>query len=383
MKKHLATLLFVSLMMSLLAICALAQGVQSVELHGFMQNRFYANPDSSARFVAERVSLSAVGKFGTDAIGYVEVYYHPWLTDRVIGVPQPTPPVIGYTAEQSRIYLESVYADLPAGEGRLRIGKGRQLNFGLTPTYPNRKTSQYGIISETFTQDRIVGAQYTQKIGSFDFGGSLYTDQRVQNRKIGDFAGASVNQLMPSTKVVAHIVDKDDPANNPGTLAGSVRFGITKPDYQVHLSGASGKMVEEDVAVLNTAFGMQSQSTSRKHQKYGFDAAVAHGPFCLQTEYYQGKFSFLTITGYQVLLGYQPKDKIRGYVRWSALSNGSMNNRTASQLTWPTRQFTVGIIKPLRPGMWVELDYEKNMETTAGLPKPKNDLLFLELFTGF
>ena len=84
-----------------------------------------------------------------------------------------------------------------------------------------------------------------------------------------------------------------------------------------------------------------------------------------------------------MLLGYQPKDKIRGYVRWSALSNGSMNNRTASQLTWPTRQFTVGIIKPLRPGMWVELDYEKNMETTAGLPKPKNDLLFLELFTGF
>ena len=131
MKKHLATLLFVSLMMSLLAICALAQGVQSVELHGFMQNRFYANPDSSARFVAERVSLSAVGKFGTDAIGYVEVYYHPWLTDRVIGVPQPTPPVTGYTAEQSRIYLESAYADLPAGEGDCESEKAGSLTSGL------------------------------------------------------------------------------------------------------------------------------------------------------------------------------------------------------------------------------------------------------------
>lgn len=378
MKRFLLALLLSALLMSFAA----AAFAQEVELHGFMQNRFYANPDSPSRFVTERVSLSAVGRWENDVTGYVEVYYNPWLTDRAIQAP-PGPGVAGYTADQFRVYLESAYVDLPSGPGRLRIGKGRQLNFGLMPTYPNRKTSQYGIVAETFTQDRIIGAQYDIKRGAFDVGASLYTDLRVQNRKAGDFAGAPVNGLMPSSKVVAHIVDKDDPANNPGTLAGSVRFGITKPDYQVHLSGATGKMVNDDVEVLNTAFG--ADSTSRAHNKYGLDASYTWGPFCLQSEVYQGNFSFLKITGYQVLAGYQPKDKTRFYMRWSALSNNKpINNATNNrQLTWPTKQFTIGVIQPIRKGIWVEADYEKNMESTGGWAKSKNDIFFIEVFTGF
>lgn len=373
MKRHLALILFVALLMSMTVIPAMSQ---DVELHGFMQNRFYANPNSSARFVSERVSLSAIGQFSNDTTGYVEVYYHPWLTDRVLGPSDGSQ----FTAEQSRIYLESAYVDLPVAQGRLRIGKGRQLNFGLVPTYPNRKTSQYGIVSETFTQDRIIGAQYDFKLGEMDLGMSLYTDHRVQSRKVGDFAGAPVGGLLPPTKTVAHIVDKDDSANNTGHLATSLRFGITKPDYQVHLSGATGKMVSEDRDVLSNAFGIAS--TSKKHNKYGIDASYKSGPFCMQGEYYQGNFSFLRITGYQFLVGYEPKGKTRAYVRWSAVENNKPIIST-NQLTWPTRQLTFGVVQPIRKGIWVEANYEKNMESTGGASKSDNDMFFIELFTGF
>ena len=179
-----------ALLLSLAALPALAQGVQNVELHGYMQNRFYSNEAYSARFVTERVSLSAVGQLGNDATGYIEVYMQPWLTDRS-NLPSILSPGNTVTAEEYRIYLESAYVDLPLSAGRIRIGKGRMLNFGMTPTYPNRKTTLYGILAETFTQDRVIGAQYDQKLGTFDIGGTLYTDLQVENRGIGDFAGAA------------------------------------------------------------------------------------------------------------------------------------------------------------------------------------------------
>ncbi len=371
MRRFWATGILVALLLSFAAGSVLAQAVQNVELHGYMQNRFYMNPDASARFVVDRVSLSAIGKMGDDGNAYVEVYLHPWL-------PAAT------QAEQFRTYLESAYVDLPLAAGRIRVGKGRMLNFGLTPSYPNRKTSQYGIIAETFTQDRIVGAQYAVKRGTFDFGTTVYTDESIGTRSIGEFAGA--------TQVVRHVVDKDVPASISGKLAVSAKIGWTAPKYQVHFSGAVGKLNQNDLNnVLNAATAFNVANTNRDHSKYGVDAVYATGPFVAQFELYKGTWSFLDITGWQALVGYQPKDQIRFYVRYSALNNdypnavnGTAVNLVNNQLAWDTQQFTVGLVKPIRKGVWLEFNYEKNMEDpTGGSANVDNDLFFAELFTGF
>lgn len=365
-------------LMSLVAIAAWAQGIQNVELHGYMLNRFYANPDSSAEFVTERVSLSAVGQLGADGTAYVEVYFHPWL-------PSVT------AAEQFRTYLESAYVDLPFAKGRIRIGKGRQLNFGLTPSYPNRKTTQYGILSETFTQDRIQGFQYAYKKGDFDFGASLYTDQSIGTRGIGDFPGAE------AVKVVQHFVDKDTPSDISGELAGSVRLGITTPCLQAHISGAVGKFRQSDADTIAAPYGIAAGvNTDTDHNKYGVDVVYSNGPFVAQAEWYRGNFSFLGITGYSVLVGYQPKDSRRVYLRYAALNNNrtpidnpplvppyvnSAGQRTfIERRTWDTQQLTLGIVQPIRKGVWAEFQYEKNMERPGSAD---NDLLFVEFFTGF
>lgn len=376
MRKLLAIVFAAAILMSLAAIPVFAQGVQNVELHGYMQNRFYANPDYSARFVTERVSLSAVGTIG-DATGYIEMYIHPWLTDRTFTN------VFGNeaTADQFRAYLESAYVDMPFAKGRIRLGKGRMLNFGLTPSYPNRKTTQYGILAETFTQDRITGAQYSYKSGAFDAGATLYSDLQVETRSAGDFSGAVNGAGVLST--VKHFVDKDDPANPSGNLAVAARLGVTRPNYQIHVSGMTGGLMPADANFIAAQYGgTGATTTDRSHAKYGIDASRTFGPFIVQGEAYQGKFSFLTITGYQVLVGYQPKDRTRFYARWSALNNSQA--ATASQATWDTQQLTLAIVQPIRKGMWVELEWEKNMENPiSGTPNKDNDLLFAELFTGF
>jgi hypothetical protein len=344
------------------AAAVVAQGVTNVELHGYMLNRLYVNPDSSARFVSERVSLSAVGQVGKDGTVYAELYFHPWL-------PSVT------AAEQYRTYLESTYVDLPLWVGRVRVGKGRQLNFGLTPSYPNRKTTQYGIISETFTQDRIVGAQFTFKKDCYDGGVTFYTDTSVGARKIGEFAGVE------DAKVVPHLVDKDIPSANTGRLAISGKIGVSKPSYQVHISAASGSLDPASITTINAQ--LASAFTAKKHNKYGVDATWSSGPYVVQGEWYQGNFSDLQITGWQGLIGYQPKDKTRFYVRYSALNN-DISPIAAKLATWNVQQLTIGIVQPIRKGVWLELNYEGNMESVpVGASKVKNDLLFLEVFSGF
>lgn len=351
-----------AIVLSLVAAPLVAQTVQNVQLHGYAQNRFYANPDSTARFVTERVSLSAVGQIGDDGTGYLEVYFHPWLPSAI-------------AAEQYRTYVESAYVDLPLGPGRIRVGKGRQLNFGMTPSYGNRKTTQYGIVAETFTQDRITGAQYAMKQGSFDWGATLYTDLSIGTRGIGEYPG------VPAGNVVRHLAERDVPADASGRLAMSTRLGFTTPCFQAHLSGAVGGLNPNQLGTINTAYAAPA-NTNTDHSKFGLDTAYSSGPFVVQGEWYTGKFSFVRVTGYNILAGIQQQGKNRAYVRWAALNNDQAP--TANTATWNTQQLTFAFVQPIRKGVWAEFQYEKNMESPpAGVAKVKNDLLFVELFTGF
>jgi hypothetical protein len=350
-----------------LTIGVSAQGVQNVELHGYVQNRLYAPQSGSMRTTIDRVSLSAKGNINEDITGYVEVYFHPWISNDVL--PDNT------TADQFRTYLESAYVDMPLGLGRVRIGKGRQLNFGITPSYPNRKTSQYGVVPETFTQDRIVGVQYTQKSGVFDGGVSLYTDTSLGTRNIGEYPNADAADM------VKHFVDKDIPSDISGEMAGSVRVGITKPCFQAHVSGALGALNKKDLPAIYGAYSLATGDDDT-HNKYGVDATYARGHFVAQGEYYIGNFSFLKVTGYNLVAGYTNKKLQRMYVRYNALNNDQ--TPTADQRTWDDQQWIFAFVQPIAKGVWAELEYEKNSSSPGpGGTAPGNDLLFLELFTGF
>lgn len=366
MNRYLIGAILALLLMSM-AIGVSAQGVQNVELHGYVQNRFYAPQSGSARMTVDRVSLSAKGTINDNITGYVEVYFHPWITNDVL--PDNT------TADQFRTYLESAYVDMPLGAGRVRIGKGRQLNFGITPSYPNRKTSQYGIVPETFTQDRIVGVQYTLKSGIYDGGVSLYTDQSLGTRNIGEFPSAEAADM------VKHFTDKDIPSDISGEMAGSIRLGISKPCFQAHISGALGRLNEKDTASVYTAY-TRAVGDDDSHNKYGLDASYSYGHFVAQGEYYTGNFSFLKITGYNLVAGYTNKKLQRMYVRYNALNNNQ--SPMADQRTWDDQQWIFSFVQPIAKGVWAQLEYEKNSSNPGtGVTVPGDDLLFLEFFTGF
>ncbi|MDH7601749.1 MAG: hypothetical protein QHI38_06335 [Armatimonadota bacterium] len=344
----------------------------SVEVHGYILNRLYTNPSMSTRFVTERISISTIAKLSEDATVYTEIYYHPWVTDRVLGQAPNQ-----YTAEQGRVYFESAYVDLPLGSGRIRIGKGRQLNFGITPSYPNRRTSQYGIFAETFTQDRIQGFQWYAKKGYVDGGLSFFTDQNLGTRSIGECAGA-----VAGIDTQSHICDRDNSANNSGRMAVSAKIGMTKPNFQWHISGCVGRLNPNQLGPVQPFVPAGVTNTDTTHNKFAADVVWNSGPFFVQCEWAKGRFSLLGITGYQISVGWQPKGKPSYVIKWAALNNDKPP--TDNPITWNVQQLTLGYVHPIRKNVWLEINYEKNMTSNpTGYADPDNDILLWEIFSGF
>lgn len=327
----------------------------SIEWHGYIQNRLYANPGSSARFAVERVSLSATAKMEGDRTAYVELYENP-------NVPS--------AAEQYRTYLESAYFETPLKVGRLRIGKGRQQNFGMIPAYANRKLTNYGVVAEAFTQDRITGVQWMYKQNCIDAGISVFNDLRLGTRSVGDFPGVL------SADVVPHWAERDVPSTMSGELGVSAKFGMVTPIYSWHISGMTGGLNANNLSDINTAY--DEESTNQDHSKYGIDASYTNGKIYAGVEGYRAKYSFLTVEGFNATAGYVFADGHKVFAKYGKINNNKPVN--ADLKTWEPKQWMFGAVHPITKNIWVEANYEINEENGGNID---NDILFVELFTGF
>lgn len=366
----------------LLGLCAFALAADSpitLQTHGYMQNRLYFGSGSNPEFRTERVSISEIANFPNNSVGYVEVYYHPW-------------------APSSPVYLESAYYDTPIDSSRLRIGKGRSLTFGMTPAYPNRKTSNYGIVAESFTQDRITGAQYFYQKGVLDLGASLQTGYRLGTRNIGDISGDTARNTITS-HVVPHLAFRD-PSNNfdlSRQMAFTTRIGGKwKNGLKAGLSAYISEIDGRDLALLTTSSTSNSLTpkgstpllpvgtTEKKMNVFGVDASynLPHG-FVAQGEFYDAEVSDLKYNAWDVLGGYiSPSSGWKFFVRYSQQNMDTP--RTDNPLSWDTTQTTFSVVQPISKTMWMQYEYELNGENPpAGIDKIDNDLFFAELFVAF
>ena len=340
-------------------------GAQAADIvwHGYTLNRVYQPQGGPTRFRTDRVSLSAAAEIDPKLSAYVEVYYHPFV------------PAVG-PAEPYRIYLESAYTDIKMNPGTLRVGKGRRMAFAITPSYPNRKTTNYGIFSEAFTQDRAQGVQYFVNSKHYEAGVAVVTGMRIGNRAIGDVT-------LDGTNAVKSLADRDVPHDINETLQIEGKYGIIlKNGAKIGVTGSFGHLDQSDVDFLNTEF-TGSTHTSKSHNRYGAYFTYPSGNYVLQGQYMLADTSDIDHSGWEVMAGYQPKGmKPKVFARYAAVDMDFAP--TTSQYTWDKRQISLSVVKPLRPSVWLQLEYERNMESPpSGMADVRDDLAFLELFTGF
>jgi len=363
-------------------LAALPASAAPIEIHGWVLDRLYMPQGEPTHFQIERISLSAKATLDPKTEAYVEWYFHEWIPTSTSSsdVSKFGP------AEQYRYYLESAYVDLKeVAGGTIRAGKGRSYCFGLTPTYGMRKTSNYGILSEAFTQDRVVGVQYMRKQSNGgDWAVGVFNTERLANRKAGD-----IGTLNPSVMTVKHLVDKDVPADQNHNLEVAAR--LTEPvndEVSVGLSARRGKLDNEDMGFIATNFGDKFVG-GRAKTRYGIAATArsqnGNGLLRLANlEYYWGQASRVKQAGWALLVGAEPKDPmaIKAYARFGSVDIDVP--RTSNQLSWDVKQVQVSVVKPLRKTVWLQFEYEHNSENApAGSPELGNNVFFTELFFGF
>ncbi|MGQ9524838.1 MAG: hypothetical protein ACUVTZ_08365 [Armatimonadota bacterium] len=365
------------LLLAVPAVMVLAAegGTPAVQVHGYMQNRVYFGPGATPEFRSERISVSASAALPEDSTAYVELYYHPW-------------------APASGLYLESAYYETPLGAGKIRIGKGRRITFGITPAYPNRRTSNYGLVSEAFTQDRIQGVQYTIQKDALDAAIGIHTGYRLGVRQIGEIPGDSIRNLKYS---VPHLCFRD-PASGGGTpdsrqsskLDISARLGGRwENGLKAGISALVGRLDDGDLQNLRTDKNVLAPgtsppllpgATSKTKRVLAFDYTYKHPEgLVTQGEFYAGKVSSLKYNAWNFLVGWEPPVGWKFFVRYAQQNMGSAAN-PANPLSWDTRQLSISAVQPLRKGLWMQYEMEINTEKPGSV---KNNIFFVELFSGF
>ncbi|MCE5251828.1 hypothetical protein LLG96_16595, partial [bacterium] len=112
------------------------------EFHGFLLARTIVwNKTYTSRI--ERYGFQFKETINDEFDWLTEVYIHPQINEA-----------------PGRVYMESAYLNwhlknrLP-WDFNVRIGKGRNYCYGITPSYSSRRTSDYSLYSEAFTQMRV------------------------------------------------------------------------------------------------------------------------------------------------------------------------------------------------------------------------------------
>ena len=133
------------------SLCFTTEIKAQVEVHGFMQARtVVANNDYGSRM--DRWGFRLQQKIDDEFDWLTEIYVHP------------------FPATSSPVYMESAYLNwhmknYVPWDFTVRIGKGRNETYGQAPYYSKRRTTDYTLYSEAFTQSRVQGFQTFSNFG--------------------------------------------------------------------------------------------------------------------------------------------------------------------------------------------------------------------------
>jgi len=319
-----------------------------VGTHGFILARsILTNNNYTARI--ERFGIKFSEKIDDEFDWVTEIYIHPQ---------QP--------AGQGRLYLESAYLNWNLQERvpwdfSVRIGRGRNYCYGQTPSYGRRRTSDYSLYSEVFTQLRVVGFQTFSNFGeNIQLAVALINPYTNRGRTLPDFAVGS--------SIALPISDRDTESSGFNRVALSGRLG-----YKNDLFNVGGNLYigdpKEGVVGAKSRFGVDAEV---KHES----GALAQVQFTTATTQIDsdndGVLDDLSHMGTEVLVGWEP-DKLGLYARYGMV--------TFDDSFQALNSIMLSAVYKIRPRIHLRLEGLVNGEdtdTTKGWAESDNNVLFFE-----
>lgn len=270
-----------------MSFCITSSAFAQVQTHGFILFRTIAASGVNSNYTTrvERYGINFTEKVNDEFDWLTEIYIHPQMADA-----------------RARLYMESAYLNwnlsnrLP-WDFRVRIGKGRNYTYGIAPSYGNRRTSDYTLYSEAFTQLRVSGFQTFSQFGNIQLAVALLNPYALRSRTLPDFA---IGDNIPIP-----ICDRDNDNSTIQRVGISGRLGYKTDMYNV---GASMYMSET---------GSQDDND---HSRLGLDGELTLDNGIMgQAQFTIAKTNGIDHNGGEVLVGWEP-GKAGLYARYGMLT---------------------------------------------------------------
>lgn len=342
MTKKLIAVLIVS------AVCMTLAGTvhAQVQTHGFVLVRqMLANNEYTSRI--ERYGIQFKETIDDEFDWLTEIYIHPQITASAAG----------------RLYMESAFLNWNLSKRvpwnlKLRIGKGRNYCYGQTPDYSRRRTSDYPLYSEAFTQMRVTGIQSFSDFGNVQLALAIINPYSFASRQLPDFnIGSAFN--IP-------VCDRDTDSSTLDRLAVSGRLGYKNQLINVGANAYIGDP-KEGTQGAKTRFGIDAEIKTESGLLGQVQATQATTQVAMG-----GKVDDLDHFGAEVLAGYE-KDKIGLYARYGMMSYDDKFQDLNSTM--------LSAVYKIRPRIHMRLEALINGEKTdsaKGWNELDNDVIFIE-----
>jgi hypothetical protein len=326
-------------MVVLVSLCVVSSVLAEVKIHGFLLARTLATNNNYTERI-DRYGLNLTNKVDDEFDWVTEIYIHPTEADA-----------------RARLYMESAYLNwhldkkLP-WDFTVRIGKGRNYCYGITPAYSSRRTSDYSLYSEAFTQEKVLGFQTFSNFGKLQLALALVNPYTLASRPVPDFPlGKSLN--IP-------ICDRDTDQSKIQRVAVSGRLGYKMSVLNMGASFYVSETGPQDDNELN---------------RYGLDGEMKLDNGLLA----QGQFTIAKTNGEdhnggEFLLGYE-KDKVGLYARYGLLTYDKGIGYDGSD-RYDLNQVMLSAVYKIRPTIHFRLEGLINGEDSD--KKIDNDVLFFE-----
>jgi len=290
--RKLSILLTVSMMILSISTTVYAQ----VQVHGFVLAR---------TTFADTTYTSRIERYGLQFKETIDDEFD-WLTEFYIHPHQPS--------DKGLLYMESAYLNwhlknkLP-WDFNVRIGKGRSYCYGITPSYGNRRTTEYSLYSLAFTQMRITGFQTYS-----NFGDNIQLAVAIINPyKVNVPAPRTLPDFPVGSNLPVSVSDRDNDNSTFRRFALSGRLG-----YKNSMLNIGANLYASD----------PKENVDGAKSRLGFDAEIAlENGLIAQAQYTMartqiecdGTFEDLDHMGFEVMGGYE-REKLALYARFGMMT---------------------------------------------------------------
>jgi len=311
-----------------------------VQTHGFVLFRSIAAQDEYTARV-ERYGIKFSEKMDEEFDWVTEIYIHPQL---------------GVAA--GRLYVESAYlnwnlADRLPWDMKIRMGRGRNYCYGQTPDYGKRRTSDYSLYSEAFTQMRVVGFQSFNTFGNVSVNVGLINPYTNGGRRLPDFP--------LGTSLGLPLSDRDTESSTFNRVAFTGRVGYLTD--MINVGGSLYMTTAKDNAVVQplSRMGVDAEIKTDMGLIGQVQYTMATTQTAIDTE--------LDHAGYEVMGGYQ-MEKLGLFARYGALTYDDQMQELNSVM--------LSAVYKVRPRIHFRLEGLINGEGTDNGAEADNNVLFFE-----